>query len=179
MLHTFRPEERLGEHRLGLPDPSLVASSSATASDDLNDAAPGEQNVESGYDSDRRVVEHTQWASKDSSRSSQDQTGSKFSHTDDNRADSDQQERERVSLRGRATSAGAGDAARVRGVVGSDGRRGLQRPSSIMWKSRWIYRDRRASAPEADELQVEVRFIALYVGLVLLVVRCFDLIDIL
>lgn len=137
ILHTFRPDERLGELRLGVAHLPLPPGVTGAAS------ARQEGGVLAGADS------------------ACDAGGERTQGGDQGAAAGwDRAQGERENDEGGTGFQGG------RLPLEEGGRRGMQR--DLMWRSRWIYRDRRAPALEADELQVEVRgereAVLLYVG---------------
>lgn len=117
ILHTFRPEERLGLSSVE----SDLAPALAHAPQSL-DEEPGTKSI---FDRE---------ASRDGRR--------------DMEAGEVQGDHDRISPGRRDSGIGVGSSGRGAGASG------IRR--ALMWRSRWIYRDKRALPLEADELQVEV-----------------------
>ncbi|CAM9816163.1 unnamed protein product, partial [Ascophyllum nodosum] len=142
VLHTFRPEERLGELRLGVhevqplpPQPTVEAAATPLARVRSSEVAAGGEGYR-GDDHDNEVgVGRDKKASGDRWDRSNDETDRDFGDGGDGKGTGDD-------------GKGSGSRSMVHGR--SEIRRAL------MWRSRWIYRDKRALPLEADELQVEV-----------------------
>lgn len=152
ILHTFRPEERLGELRLGLEEAS-------TRNDGDGDGDGG-----NGSRSRGDAVESTTAAGGGGGG-----------------ADGRHEELERPRENGSGRAAAEAEAERIKNIAhdsgpqptdrrredtlvdgeagGADGgsKTWQSQNQASMWRSRWIFRDRRSPAMEPDELQVEVR----------------------
>lgn len=188
VLHTFRPEERLGELRLGLaepppPPPQQVEGEgrgsetkeppTRSSGDDDAHGGGGDGSRNSDCDAstrgdtisstttaggsggaDRRYEEAqeererprengSKRAAEEEERIKQHRVGVGVEHGSGRRTGPDERRQDHSD-----TPAQAG---------GGDGAVKARQPQSSMWRSRWIYRDRRSPAMEPDELQVEVR----------------------
>ncbi|CAM9860812.1 unnamed protein product [Ectocarpus sp. 12 AP-2014] len=156
ILHTFRSEERLGEVRLGLPEPNSAGRPQYPA----NSHDRGARGDADGPDRGRTDSLST-WATASSPAAG-------------GAADIDAALRaqgiinnggggRRVDEEGTAGKLGVsrGNGGVRRGEGGEEGsgagaRGGRAEQAALMWRSRWIYRERTAPALDADELQVEV-----------------------
>lgn len=137
ILHTFRSDERLSEIRLGVahppPPPGVTGAASAREEGGRTaGAGTGIDGVPAGVGSARDVGDNGTRSGDRGAAAGWDGAPGERENGEGGRG-----------CQGDRLHLEEGD------------RRGMQR--DLMWRSRWIYRDRRAPALEADELQVEVR----------------------
>ncbi|CAM9743230.1 unnamed protein product [Ectocarpus sp. 6 AP-2014] len=156
ILHTFRSEERLGEVRLGLPEPN----SAGRPQNPANSHDRGARGDTDGPDRGRTNSFST-WttaASPAAGGAADIDAALRAQGTIDNGGGS-----RRLDEEGTAGKLGVsrGNGGIRRGEGGEEGG-GAGAPSGraaqagLIWRSRWIYRERTAPALDPDELQVEV-----------------------
>lgn len=141
VLHTFSPGERLGEHRLGLslPEPALTAHNRRQPG-----AGEGGDDDETVRRRNGRGIGEQDGAERDRARA---RSGSSLAEGQGLAPGGAGGGGVRGGRRGGEGGRGGGGVGLNRSVVGA----------SVGWKARWIYRDKKASALEADEIQLEVR----------------------
>ena len=167
VLHTFRPEERLGELRLGLeesppppPPPPLQQAEGGETADPPTGHADGAHGAagaagrggDGGGGADRRLEEREGPRQNGSRRVAEGRGRVKGVVQDGERHPADRREDDSL---GEAGDGDGGSEAKARQTRLSQSQPHAQGQAS-MWRSRWIYRDRRSPAMEPDELQVEV-----------------------
>lgn len=155
ILHTFRSEERLGELRLGLPDPNSAGRPQDPANSNDRGARGDADSPDRG-----RTDSFSTWttaASPASGRADVDAAlraqGAIDNGAGGRRVDDEGAEGKLGVSRG---SGGIGRGEGEEEGRGAGARGGGAEQASLMWRSRWIYRERTAPALDPDELQVEV-----------------------
>lgn len=147
ILHTFRSEERLGELRLGLeepPPPPQQSEGGETRELPSSDAvdARGGGGGGGGGDEEREGPRDNGNGSR---RAAEKEERRKGVGHESGRLPADRRREDTF-----AEAGGGSDG-------GGTGSQSHTPPQASMWRSRWVYRDKRSPAMEPDELQVEVR----------------------
>lgn len=169
ILHTFRPEERLGELRLGLEEPSPPPEQLSWDGDprETSTRSSGDPHGDDGDGSRHGVASSIRSGDTMTSTPAAGEAGRRYGEREGprgrengNSSAAKEEQEERVKAADVANDSGRGLENRRRleaETGGGDGEVIARQPQASMWRSRWIYRDRRSPAMEPDELQVEVR----------------------
>lgn len=186
ILHTFRPEERLGELRLGLAEPTPPpqqgvggeeTNTPTRKSDVYNGDGSRERDGDDGISSTAAAKRGDSGTGGADRRREEAEEGKGATELKESRGSADEEEQARSSVLDGGTGKGSQPGERRKHIAesgGSEGGSNVKQSQASMWRSRWIFRDRRSPAMEPDELQVEVRISSTDTGWVLwsLAVSC-------